>query len=114
MSTNQLKYSLPLYMFKVIQKYIVEKKWDRCLITRTLYRDKPGCDDWRSWILHWDFKHLVWNLLTTASENGQIIMKKEHGKDNDVVSGILDWSGFKAQIFRWKVFNNKLTTNNKF
>ena len=41
-------------------------------------------------------------------------MKKEHWKDNEVVSGILDWSGLKAQIFRWKVFNNKLTTNNKF
>ena len=59
MSTEQLKYNLPLYMFCYLlyndsrSESIVDKNWDRCLVARAI--DKPGSDDLRSCILHSDF-----------------------------------------------------------
>ena len=86
--------------FTTTQESIVYKKRDRCLFARALYRDKPGGDDWRSWILHSAFKCIfLKHLLTPDSENGQILKKK--------IEKVMMWLSSKANN-TFHLRNNKL------
>ena len=49
-------YVLLFSQWQLLYNDLLGKKWDRCLIAKVVYRDIPGGDDCKSWILHSDFK----------------------------------------------------------
>ena len=66
----------------------VHCRWEvRQVFDIALYKYKSGGDDWRSWILHSDFKCILsWIFWKSSSENGQIMIYKALKRGCDLVS----------------------------